>query len=364
MRAILVPLKAGSAGLLWSSFPPEGDLAMQRLASFDVSKQFGTQRGKLVAQVTFGFLCGAAMVGLRSLFDLWAPVSGPFALTYPTVLLATLYGHWRAGLVAFLTTFLWAWYFVLPAQKSFFFSEPTDPARVLLNAFSALIVLIFAEAFRRAAHSTMEQSREDADRRLTLLADLEHRTKNNFALVASMLEIQKRRIPQIELHGPLDDAVGRVRTFADAYSALAMEQDSEKDVAMKPYLEQMLARLESSALPPNVRMFREIDRIILPREIAVAIGLYLNEAVSNAAKYAFPDNRPGTLGVFLHSRDGKWRLTIEDDGVGESAASHSPGGLGSKLLHAFAQQAGATHHAGPALNGFPTEMRMAEEELA
>ena len=337
---------------------------MQRLASFDVSKQFSSPQGKVAAQVTFGVLCGAAMIGMRSLFDLWAPVSGPFALIYPTVLLATLYGHWRAGMVAFVTTFLWAWYFILPAQTSFFFTEPTDPARVLLNAACALIVIVFAEAFRRAARFTMDQSREDADRRLVMLADLEHRTKNNFALVASMLEIQKRRIPQAELHGPLDDAVGRVRTFADAYSALAVEQDNDHDVAIKPYLEQMLTRLERSALPANVRLFREIDEVMLPREIAVAIGLYLNEAVSNAAKYAFPANRPGTLAVFFNNKDGKWRLTIEDDGVGEDAVSHSPGGLGSKLLHAFAAQAGASHHAGPVLNGFRTEMRVIEEELA
>ncbi len=337
---------------------------MQRLASFDVSRQFISNRGKIAAQVGFGFVCAAAMVGVRSLFDLWAPVSGPFALTYPTILLATLYGHWRAGLVAWVTTFLWAWYFVLPGVKSFYFVDPTDPARVLLNAACTLILLVFAEAFRRAAHSTMDQIRESADRRLTLLADLEHRTKNNFALVASMLEIQKRRIPQVELHGLLDDAVGRVRTFADAYSALAMEQDREQDVAMQPYLEQMLIRLEGAALPPNVRLFREIDEAMLPREIAVAIGLYLNEAISNAAKYAFPGNRAGTIAVFFHIREDKWRLTIEDDGVGEEAVSHSPHGLGSKLLHAFAAQAGATHHAGPVLNGFRTEMRVAEEELA
>ena len=337
---------------------------MQRLANYDVSRQFITPRGKVGAQLVFGFLCGTAMVGIRALFDLWAPVSGPFALIYPTVLLATLYGHWRAGVVAFVTTFLWAWFFILPAQKSFFFSDPTDPARVLINAISALIVLVFAEAFRRAARSTVDQMTEAADRQLTLLADLEHRTKNNFALVASMLEIQKRRIPQVELHGPLDDAVGRVRTFAEAYSALASEQSREQDVAMKPYLEQLLTRLEGSALPNSVRLFREVDEAMLPREIAVAIGLYLNEAVVNASKYAFPAERSGTIAVFFHMRDGKWRLTIEDDGVGEEAISHSPGGIGSKLLHAFAQQAGATHHAGPVLNGFRTEMRMAEEELA
>lgn len=337
---------------------------MHRLANFDVSRQFLSAWSKFAAQMIFGILCAAAMIGLRTLYDLWAPTSGPFAMIYPTVLLATLYGHWRAGLAAFCVTFAWAWYFVLPAPKSFLFTDATDPARVLLNATCALIVIVFAEAFRRAAHSTMDTIREAADRRLTLLADLEHRTKNNFALVASMLEIQKRRIPHAELHGPLDDAVGRVRTFADAYSGLAMEQGKEKDVAMQPYLDMMLTRLESAALPSNVRLFREIDDITLSRETAVAIGLYLNEAVSNAAKYAFPNNRAGTLAVFFHSRDGKWRLTIEDDGVGEEAVSQSPGGLGSKLLIAFAQQAGATHHAGPVLNGFRTELRMSDESLA
>lgn len=337
---------------------------MQRLATFDVSRQFVSPRGKIIAQILFGALCATAMVGLRSLFDLWAPISGPFALIYPTVLLATLYGHWRAGITAFLATFLWAWYYILPAQKSFFFLDPTDPARVTLNALCALIVLVFAEAFRRAARSTVDQISEAADRRLTLLADLEHRTKNNFALVASMLEIQKRRIPQVELHGPLDDAVGRVRTFADAYSALALEQNDDTEVAMKCYLEQMLMRLEGAALPPNVCLFREIDEAMMTREDAVAIGLYLNEAVANACKYAFPNGRSGTIAVFFHVRDGAWRLTVEDDGVGEDAVQLASGGLGSKLLMAFAQQAGAEHFAGPVLNGFRSEMRMASEELA
>ncbi|MBX7480950.1 sensor histidine kinase [Qipengyuania qiaonensis] len=338
---------------------------MYRLASFDVSRQFVTRRGKLIAQITFGALCSVSMIGLRTLFDIWAPLSGPFALIYPTILLATLYGHWIAGLAAFGVTFAWAWFFVLPMPSSFFFSDPTDPPRVVLNAICALIVLIFAEAFRRAAHTTMNEISERADRRLTLLADLEHRTKNNFALVASMLELQKRRIPQRELHAPLDDAVGRVRTFADAYTALALEQSDDPSVEMKPYLDYLLNRVEASSLPPSVRLFREIDIATLSRKEAVAIGLYLNEAVSNACKYAFPNDRSGTIAVFFHVREGAWRFTIEDDGIGDDAVSSPGGGLGSQLLMAFAAQAEATHHAGPVLNGYRTEMRKAHfAELA
>ena len=76
---------------------------MHRLANFDVSRQFLSAWSKFAAQMIFGILCGAAMIGLRTLYDLWAPTSGPFAMIYPTVLLATLYGHWRAGLAAFVS---------------------------------------------------------------------------------------------------------------------------------------------------------------------------------------------------------------------------------------------------------------------
>lgn len=337
---------------------------MQRLAQFDVSKQFITRPGQVAAQLVFGVVCAAAMIGIRAGFDLWAPISGPFALIYPTILLATLYGHWRAGVVAFSLTFAWAWYFVLPAPQSFTLADPTDPARVVINAVSALIVLIFAEAFRRAAHSTMEEIRLSADRRLTQLAELEHRTKNNFALVASLLEIQKRRVSDTSLHPMLDDAAGRVRTFADAYSSLAIDQSDGVNVDMKPYLNQLLDRIERAAVPDFVTLYREIDPVEMPRESAVAIGLYVNEAISNCLKYAFPDERTGKIGVFFQARQEGWRLTIDDDGVGIDGGPSQGGGLGSNLLTAFASQAGARHSAGPTLGGFRTEMNALAEAVA
>jgi len=337
---------------------------MQRLAQFDVSRQFVTRPGQIAAQIVFGAVCAAAMIGVRAAVDLFAPVSGPFALIYPTVLLATLYGHWRAGVIAFVVTFLWAWYFVLPAQGSFLFTEASDPARVVINAIAALIVLIFAEAFRRVARSTVEEIRQSADRRLAQLAELEHRTKNNFALVASLLEIQKRRVSDTALHPMLDDAAGRVRTFADAYSSLSIEHSDGEDVDMRPYLDQLLDRIERAAVPDHVSLFREMDAVQLSRETAVAIGLYLNEAISNSLKYAFPDERPGKIGVFFQHRPEGWRLTIDDNGVGIEGEPSKGGGLGSNLLQAFSAQAGARHSAGPTLGGFRTEMNALREAVA
>ena len=329
---------------------------MQRLANFDVSRQFATRFGQLTAQVTFGGLCAASMVGLRSVFDIWAPSSGPFALIYPTVLLATLYGHWRGGITALAVTFFWAWYFVLPLHASLAFVEPKDPPRVALNAFCCLIVIFFAEGFRKAARLTMDEIIRSADRRLTLLAELEHRTKNNFALVASMLEMQKRTLPDKSLHGPIDDAVGRVRTFAEAYSTLADERSEVSEIDIKSYLNHLLDRLETAAIPDHVQLYREIESLPLPKEEAVAIGLYVNEALANSLKYAFPDNRTGTIGVLFHVQGASWRLIVEDDGVGQIEADKERQGLGSRLMEAFARQAGAEHNPKTSASGFRAEM--------
>ena len=110
---------------------------MQRLAQFDVSRRFSRPVSRIAAQVAFGAGCAGLMILARSMVDMWLPTAGPFALVYPTVLLATLYGHWRAGLAAYLIAYLWAWYVVLPRTHSFSFELATDSSRVAINAIAA-----------------------------------------------------------------------------------------------------------------------------------------------------------------------------------------------------------------------------------
>lgn len=330
---------------------------MKRLAHFDISRRSSAPLPRLLTQVCFGIACALAMIALRSALNLWSP-AGPFALVYPTVLLATLYGHWQAGIVAWAVGFFWAWYIVLPYYHSFEFADPTDVARVGLNAAAALVVLMFAETFRGAVEYGRLQREAEIERRAVLLAEMEHRTKNNFALVASLLEIQKRResAPGVKL--AFDDAIGRVRTFADAYSHLADEQGDGAHVDMQPYLKRLIERVGSAAFADNVSITHEISDISIARETAVAIGLFTNEALTNCAKYAFPDGGGGTVYVGFVARDEAWTLTIRDDGAGTTAtpAEDSSGGIGSSLLGAFARQAGARHEVHRSERGFTVEL--------
>jgi two-component sensor histidine kinase len=322
---------------------------MHRLANFFVSRTIDRPAAKVAAQVTFGVVCAMAMIGVRSLIDIVAPTSGPFAMVYPTVLIATLFGHWRGGVTALIVSFMWAWYFVLSPTLSFTFVDPTDPPRVLINLVSCTVVLFFAEAFRKAVRANTDAAARELARRKMLMADLEHRTKNNFQLVASLLSIQKRRDATPEIAAALDDAIGRVNTFSDAYSTFALEvgEDGEGDgdVDMAEYLTRLTMRVGRACLHDKVRMKIECDPLNLPREKAVAVGLFANEALTNCGKYAFGDGRAGSVVVRLRSTgEEEWSLEIEDDGAGKKAMPRAGGGLGSSLLEAFAHQAGANHH--------------------
>ncbi|QZH75801.1 MAG: DUF4118 domain-containing protein [Erythrobacter sp.] len=325
---------------------------MYRLATFDVGRRFVAPRVRIAMQCLFGLGCTLAVIGLRSLLDVWAPSAGPFSLIYPAILIAALYGHWQAGVVAYASSLLWAWYFVLPLQYSFIFLEAGGAARVAMNAISGLVVLLFAEAFRRAVVRAIEQRDEEIARRQLLQQELEHRTRNNFALAASLLETQKRREKSPEVAGALDLAITRIHSFASAYANLAHSQGEGAVISMRDYLVEVVDRVARGAFRENVTVDVEIggNTRTMPREVAVAIGLFTNEALTNCAKYAFPDGRDGKVKVRFDGDQHEWTLAIADDGVGTADAVPSSG-LGERLMVAFAQQARAAYRVEAGVTG-------------
>lgn len=300
----------------------------------------------LFAKILFGLGCAFAMIGMRVVLDVWAETAGPFALVYPTVLIATLFAHWQGGLTAFASSFLWAWYYALAPIYAWNFEVPSDPSRVAINAISVLVVLLLAEAFRRAVSNAILERDREIERASMLQQELEHRTKNNFALAASLLEMQKRRETLPEVTAALEQAIARIHSFSSAYANLAITQGEGAMVAMQDYLVDVVDRVTRGAFLDNVQVELEMgpNDVIMPREVAVAIGLFTNEALTNCAKYAFPDGRNGKVSIKFDSRDDNWLLAIEDDGIGTCEGGATSSGIGERLFAAFAQQAQAEYH--------------------
>ena len=322
---------------------------MYRLARYDVARRIADARLRILAQIGFGLACSGVLVAILLIVRLWIPLSGPFTFIFPAILVATLYGQWPAGVAALVSGIVTIGYFILPTSAPLSFVTSSNISRGIFAAVVGGTLLIFAEIFRRTVAATAEVRDREIERREMLLRELEHRTRNNFALVASLLDFQRRQSTSAEVKHALDHAIRRVHTFADAYSQLGSGQSSGGDVDMQPYLARLLDRVSEGLFEGEIAVESEIAALALPSRKAVAIGLYVNEALTNCAKYAFPAGRSGTVRVALDAADGGgWHLMISDDGIGGEVKPAAPAkgkksGLGAILFEALATQAGAKH---------------------
>ena len=86
----------------------------------------------------------------------------------------------------------------------------------------------------------------------------------------------------------------------------------------------------------------DMDASLLTIDRAIPMGLIVNELVSNAMKYAFPDTRRGTVRVELRVGDDgdSFSLSVVDDGVGvpEEITLDSPESLGLRLVSSLVGQ--------------------------
>lgn len=322
---------------------------LRKVSDFDVADHFSKTAPPLVSQILFGIACTLAAIGARALVDSIAHAAGPFSLIYPAILIATLFGRWQAGLVAWLTSFLYAWYFVLPVQGAFAFEVPGDGARTVVNGLAALVIAVFAEIFRRAVREAVGQRDKEIEARGLLLREIDHRMRNNFAIVESFLNIQLRGTDNEEARRALGIAAGRMHSFAAAHQSLYRsyrEAEETSLIDMRGYLADITAHLAQALFPrEEVKVRLEVHDTQLPSDKAAAIGLVLNELVTNAAKHAFDGREDGEVAISFDEDGENWRLTVADNGRGFADAPDGdlkPGatGLGAGLVDAFAQKAG------------------------
>jgi two-component sensor histidine kinase len=180
------------------------------------------------------------------------------------------------------------------------------------------------------------------DRHQILLKEVNHRVKNSLQVVSSMLQLQARSVGDPDLSERLTEASSRVSAVGRAYERLAYNADYD-NVDLVEYLRQIVGDLEPTVAPCKIE-FDAPEEIQFAADRAILVGLILNELVSNAGKYAYPDCPNGSIWVRLVQPDNKSILvSVRDEGVGlplgfDPTASK---GLGARLVNALSRQLGA-----------------------
>ena len=189
--------------------------------------------------------------------------------------------------------------------------------------------LALQRASEGAANTALALTQEQ-----TLLEELRHRSKNDLQLVLAMLIMQKRRQTDEPARRGLDDVMDRVAAIGMAHDQLAPGRGAGR-VELADYLRALCSNLGKRR--EDVRIEATLTRVEIPHQCAVPLGLIVNELVTNALKYAFPDGRGGTIRVTLDVLShGEGCLSVRDDGIGMGAPRQ--GSSGTELVRRFVQQ--------------------------
>ena len=200
--------------------------------------------------------------------------------------------------------------------------------------------------------STMAAAVQDRDRRLRealaqkslLIKETHHRVKNNLQIVMSLLSLQAGKLRDPTAQSALRQAQVRVNALALVHRILHEVEDLGA-VDVKRLIEDLARQIHEGfgAERRDLRLELNLVSRPTPGDLAVPLTLFTVEALTNAFKHAYPVGaRGGVIRVsLLPIGGGKLRLAIEDDGLGVPSESNS-GGIGSRLIQAFAQQVGGT----------------------
>lgn len=151
------------------------------------------------------------------------------------------------------------------------------------------------------------------DENEALLKEIQHRTKNSFNMITSLIYLRGNACDSIDTKNTLKELSQRVTSISDLYTLL-YETDSYYNVQLQSYCNKVINSMHQ--ISNKVLIDKDIEEITVSTKDAATFGMIIVELLSNAFKYAFPDSQKGTVHIELKTINSKIVLTIQDNGIG------------------------------------------------
>lgn len=203
------------------------------------------------------------------------------------------------------------------------------------------LIGIFAFSFYRNARSRKKINAllsAKNDENELLLKEIHHRVKNNLEVVSSLLALQSAQIDDPKVKDAMLEGQNRVHSIGIVHQKL-YQGTNIAAVEMKDYFINLSdSILDTFGADDRVTIECAMNQLELDIDTAVPLGLIVNELLTNALKYAFPDGRKGKIRIEMNAQeDASISLKIADDGIGISGAAQGTG-FGSQLVALLTRQ--------------------------
>lgn len=177
------------------------------------------------------------------------------------------------------------------------------------------------------------------DAKTILLHEVDHRVKNNLTMIGSLLRLQVRTIEDPKIMSKLDSMLERVDALATVHRQLYQSADIARfDIGS--FAKSLVSEVVGSSGRTDIDLRLDAHPLFVDAAHASALGLILNEIVTNAIKHAYADCRAGFLQLSVQTNDQHGIIKICDDGPGLPSTQRTKS-IGTALITRLARQAGA-----------------------
>jgi len=199
------------------------------------------------------------------------------------------------------------------------------------------------------AKRALEESGRQKD---LLMKEVDHRIKNSLQIVSSLLHMHARNAGQAA--GQFHNAAARVAAIAAVHHQLH-QSDDVGTVALDRYLGDLCREITAASSSSDRTWTVAVNAVplIIPTDLAVPLGLIVNELVTNAIQHSRPSGGGGRVQIELSTAPDSFAISISDGGDGPDATGTTQNdGLGARLVDAFARQIDATVTTGQGSAGY------------
>ena len=177
-----------------------------------------------------------------------------------------------------------------------------------------LAIAIGQSALYQQLQAQLRERERSLAEKEVLLKEIHHRVKNNLQIISSLLWMQSRQV-DTEALSLFKDSQSRVQTMALIHEQLYQSPDIAQ-IDFEQYLQTLMRSLfRSYGVSGAIALDINVNAPPLTIDIALPCGLIVSELVSNALKYAFPNDESGKIWIDFGS-DAELVLRVSDNGIG------------------------------------------------
>lgn len=223
---------------------------------------------------------------------------------------------------------------------------------VLTVFLTVLLVFLVVKLINRQNNETITLLHKEQEAQLKvsqslkekeiLLAEIQHRVKNNLAVITGLLNLQTEKAPCDISRQLMVESRNRVMSIAMVHERLYKKEDLSK-IDFKLYLSELVKEVIKS-FPVNVTPIdvqEELDKVEMEITKAVPIGLIINEALTNSLKHAFTSGSTKNPVIKLKMQliYDRIQISLTDNGTGFiDGQNRKDTALGLSLIESLADQ--------------------------